>query len=231
MRILAIDPSPNCTGFVLRENGRIVWWQFTTNTKKWGKHDRGTYVPKVGRTDEIARLERIKTLRQLLKQALKNWQPHCIGIEDYVWASQGKGGGIIQMAEVGGQLRLIAMASKAKCRTYDPGAVHLFWVGKITARPAGEIKRLMTKRTVEMIDARPDLFTDAESLLKLYEESAASRKLFEAVSDAIAVAEFLATEIEIREGRLSLSDLPSDQQRAFLRETKDKGSVLDARFF
>ncbi len=231
MRILAIDPSPNCTGLVVWEDGRIVWWQFTTSTKKWGDHDRGFYVPKVERADEIARLERIKTLRQIFKQSIKSWRPDYIGIEDYVWASQGKGGGIIQMTEVGSALRLACMKSKAKCRTYDPGTVHLFWCGKIIARPAGEIKRLMMEKSFEWIRSDLEMFVDADRLLALYDESAASRKLFEAISDAIAIAEFLAVEIKIREGRVALSTLPNEQQRAFVRELKDKGSALDASFF
>lgn len=231
MRLLAIDPSPNCTGLVGWQDGRIAWWTYTTSIKKWAKSDHGVYVPKVKRGDEIARLKRIGQLRELFKQSIKSWKPDYIGIEDYVWASQGKGGGIIQMAELGGVLRMVAMTSKAKCRTYDPGTVHLFWTGKITARPAGEIKRLMTKGTAELIHRNPDRFVDAEILLKLFGESGASRKLFEAVSDAIAVAEFLAVEIEIREGRLPLAGLSNERQRACLRETKDVGGALDASYF
>ena len=232
MRILSIDPSPNCTGLVGWEDGRIAWWQYTTSTRKWAQSDHGIFVPKVKRADEIARLERIKTLRQIFKQSIKSWRPHYIGIEDYVWASQtGKGGGIIQMAEVGSALRLVCMESAAKCRTYDPGAVHLFWCGKITARPAGEIKRLMMEKSFEWIRSDLEMFVDGDRLLALYDESAASRKLFEAVSDAIAIAEFLATEIQIREGRVALSELSNWRQRALMREIKNKGSALDASYF
>jgi len=231
LRILAIDPSPNCTGLVGWEDGQIIWWRYTTSAKKWAQSDHGIFVPKVKRADEIARLERIRTLRQLFTQSIKSWRPDYIGIEDYVWASQGKGGGIIQMAEVGSALRLAGMKSKAKCRTYDPGAVHLFWCGKIQARPAGEIKRLMIERSFEWIRSDPERFADVDRLLDLHDDSNASRKLFEAVSDAIAIAEFLAVEIEIREGRVALSTLPNEQQRAFVRELKDKGSALDASFF
>ncbi len=232
MKLLAVDPSPTCTGSVICDGDQIVYWSYTTHAKKWttGKYEtHSLQVDKVKRADEVGRLERIARLRGHFKALVKKWRPDYIAIEDYVWASQGKGGGIIQMAEVGSQLRMTMRRLLAPCRTYDPMTVKLFWTGKMTAdKPA------MMAVSATMVLQAPERFADASLLLDLYQgpqANKASQGLFEAVSDALAISELLAVEVAVKTGRCSVKDLPDRQYRALTRETKDKGCILDTEFF
>lgn len=232
MRLLAVDPSPTCTCSVVREDDRIIKWAYTNHSKKWtdGKYyTHGLRVDKVARADEIGRLDRIVLLRAHFKALAKEYRPEYIAIEDYIWSSQGRGGGIIQMSEVGGQLRMVMKRLKAKCRTYEPGTVKLFWAGKI-----GADKDAMMRVTAQVLSEDPDRCSDVDLLLDLYQgtqANKASQGLFEGVSDAIAISELLAVEVAVKTGKVSVKDLPDQQYRALTRETKDKGCVLDAEFF
>ena len=236
--ILAVDPSPTCTCSVVRDGERIVAWYYTTFTKKWAIPPHGIYVPRVKRADESGRLARVQALRTHFKQLVKRHRPLYVALEDYVWGSQGKGGGIIQMSEVGGVLRMLMRGMGAQCKTYDPQTVHLFWTGKSQVRGESTIKDLMMDQSLSYLAAGKRSFTwskggnctDRDELLALYDDSA-SRKYFEGVSDALAISELLRTEIAIRNGELKTGDLPDEQQRAFLRETKNVGSVLDIPFW
>lgn len=226
--ILAVDPSPTCTCSVVRDGERIVAWYYTTFTKKWAIPPHGIYVPRVKRADESGRLARVQALRTHFKQLVKRHRPLYVALEDYVWGSQGKGGGIIQMSEVGGVLRMLMRGMAAQCKTYDPATVHLFWTGKTQVRGDVTIKDLMMDQTLLFLAGR--VCVDGSYLTDLYEEKA-SRKYFEGVSDALAISELFRTEIAIRNGELKTGDLPDEQQRAFMRETKNVGSILDVPFF
>jgi Holliday junction resolvasome RuvABC endonuclease subunit len=218
-RILAIDPSPRGTAIVLFEGKRIIDYWFTTEvisiTKKY---DKAILVPKVQRNDESTRMERILIQRNLIKTIVEKYNPDYIALEDYVWKAGPKSGGVIQISELGGVIRLWFYEHYYKVRTYDPKSVKLAWTSKGDASKADMIDRGKTYLENKCPEYHKQLHKLAD-------------KYLEGICDAIAIGNLLRVELLFRQGKIQLSELPEHYVRVFNRVTDSMPVCLIDRPF
>jgi Holliday junction resolvasome RuvABC endonuclease subunit len=186
---------------------------FFTETKSIAdKYEKAVLVPKVSRMDENARMERIVIQDDHITATMKKWCPVAIGYEDYTFGS-GKGAGVIQIAELGGVLRLMLWEAGYKIRTHGPTSVKLAWTGHGNAK-----KKAMIDRAKAYFDKHGCAFRyDFDKLSQLYQE---------AISDALAVANLVRYEVAFREGKIKLNRMPEHMVRVFNRVTQARPVCL-----
>jgi len=208
IRIAAIDPSPTGTAIVCFKGQYLESFYFTTEAKGVAKkyEPSAVLLPKPKLADENGRMQRLSIQRELVRSILCGFQPHYIGLEDYVFGSGKKSGGVYQIAELGGVLRLMLWESGVKVRTYHPGSVKLAFAQKWRAE-------------------KPDMIEAATRFLKAQESEHLPRfneladKYQEGISDAIGIWYLLRVELRFRNGLLQVSDMPKHLIRVFNRVT------------
>lgn len=205
---IAIDPSPNGTAALHFIGKRLVDYRFTTQVKKRAKKhgEHAILIPDVKQGDENARMERLAIVRDAIIDFVQTRRGvYCVGIEDYVWNVHGQAGGIIQLTELGGILRLNLWERGYRIRTYEPMSVKIGWTGSGSAdkKEMMELARIRLKGT--------DL---EESLTSL------PVKEFENVADAIAIGDLLRWELRFRQGKVTLDRMPERVVRIMNRITK-----------
>lgn len=219
--IIAIDPSPTGTAIVHYRGEELRDYWFATKVKKWAKKYEGhaILIPDVKRGQHNERMERLDTVMTLIKNILRRVYPEIIGMEDYVWHAQkgGKGGenktgGLYQIAELGGLLRLHIWKNYSG-RLYDPMSVKLSRMGNGHAKKA------------EMVAVAYQELEDNESRFTK-ELRALPQKYMENIADAMAVAELLRYELALRSGEISLGKLPKNIIRVMARTTKAQSECL-----
>jgi Holliday junction resolvasome RuvABC endonuclease subunit len=219
-RTLSIDPSPNGTGIIYCEGTIVKNWWVATNTKKWLKAfpDNCFYVNKVVKKDENQRLERTDRTLRFVEKLLKKYFPDYITIEDYVPSAGPKSGGLYQIAELGGPLRMLC-SKYALVRTNDPTSVKLAFTGSGNATKEDmieQVKRLAFEFTSSDIVDQWDQLPD---------------KIFENVADAYANFYLLKNELMLREGMTTISEMPERLIRVFNRVTLAQPNCLLDRPF
>lgn len=204
--VVGIDPSPRGTAFVALSGKAIVDYFFFTETKSVAVKyaERCGLIPKVERHDENARMKRLLIQRDDCIKFVNSNNPRYIAYEDYILEASG---GVYQIAELGGVLRLKLWEGGHKIRTYQPGSVKLFWAGKGDANKDG-----MMDRSYKYLKDNPCKYND--ELFKL------PKKYFEGVSDALANARLLSYELAFRAGEIKLSEMPENLVRVFNRVTQ-----------
>lgn len=206
-KTITIDPSPNGTAVVCHIGSRLVDYLFTTKTKKRADKygDHAILIPKVEQGDENARMERLLIVRDAVIEFVEGCgQIHCIGIEDYIWNIHGQAGGIIQLTELGGIIRLALWERGYKIRTHEPMGVKIGWTGRGDAKKkemmAVARKALKGQRFEKELTALP-------------------QTEFENVADAIAIQSLIRWELRFRKGLVVLSGMPERIIRIMQRTT------------
>jgi Holliday junction resolvasome RuvABC endonuclease subunit len=203
--MVGIDPSPRGTALVAL-NGKtpIDVLFFTEVMSAAKKYSFAILIPKVERNDENSRMERLQVQRDGCKKFVKKHNPNYIAYEDYILESSG---GVYQIAELGGVLRLWLWERGFKIRTYQPGSVKLAWAGKGDAN-----KDEMIGRAYKYLEQNPSGLND--ELLKM------PKKYFEGIADALANVRLLSYELKFRAGKIQLSEMPENIVRVFNRVTQ-----------
>jgi len=218
-RILAIDPSPKGTGIARIEDGILTGFAVCTEAAGTAKKiARATLLPKVKLADESARMVRLHTVREMVLSHCRTWHPSMIGLEDYTFGSGGRGGGQLQIGELGGVLRLALWEHGYKVRTYHPGSVKLFWTGRGDAEKDDMIERAVAV----MEETGSPMLAEFRKMAKVYQE---------AVSDALAIGSLLREEIRFRQGKWLLNEAPEHIVRVFNRVTDSMPVCLIDRPF
>jgi len=238
--IFAIDPSPNGTACVKYVGDTLVDFIFFSKLKKWEKMFPGrafrTQAVKIG--DEQGRIERTLAVKSAIYDFVGYWvesdtEDVYIGLEDYVWGSGKNSGGLYQMGELGGQLR-ITLGMLAPLRTYDPVTVKLARCGKGTAGK----EEMMVKALEELEETDSpvimqlnDLVTEKDLVPPPPGKKKSGYGPFADVADAMGVAYVLRKELAFRRGEFQLSDEPEHIVRVFNRVTKAQPNCLIDRPF
>lgn len=220
--MIAIDPSPTGTAIVHYRGDELRNYWFATKVKKWATkkyEEHAILIPDVKRGQDNERMQRLDNVFTLVKTICRSVYPEIIGMEDYVWhapaggeGGQNKTGGLYQMAELGGLLRL-HIWKNYKGRLYDPMSVKLSRMGNGHAKKA------------EMIAvAYNELLVSGSSFER--ELRRLPQKYMENIADAMAVAELLRYELSLRNGEVSLGQLPKNIIRVMNRTTKTKKECL-----
>lgn len=217
---LSIDPSPTGTAVVAWEDGKPVQFYFCTETKGGAKRggERALLLDKVKHGDENGRIARLALQRELVRSCLCTFAPSYVGFEDYVWGMGGKGGGVYQIGELGGILRLMLYNSGTRTRTYNPGTVKLAW----TSDGAADKDAMVARAELYLTDLGSPIL---DPFLKL---PVADR---ENVADAVAVGFLLGMELEYRKGSFLLREQPEHIIRVFNRVTPESPICLVDRPF
>ena len=206
-RIISIDPSPNGTAVTYYVGNHLVDYIFSTDAikraKKYGKH--AILIPEVTQGDENARMERLTVVKGRVLEFIDQYRVDAIAIEDYIWNTHGQSGGIIQLTELGGVLRLELWERDYRIRTVEPMGVKISWTGSGNAKK----KEMMDLAREALIGS-----TYEKELCKL------PQKEFNNVADAIALASLLNYELDMRRGLTLLRDMPERVRRVMQRTTK-----------
>ena len=205
--MVTIDPSPTGTALTYYVGRTMVDFRFTTEVKKWAKlyKEEAILIPNVKKGDENARMERLAIVEFEVQKFLNVWGPSYIGIEDYIWHTHGKGGGVIQVSELGGVIRLLLFNMGYRLRTYEPMSVKIARTGMGNA-----------DKEDMMEVAREEL---AGTEMGDYLERLPG-KYFENIADSMAVAELLDWELRLRRGLTTTREMPKRIVRVVNRVTK-----------
>ena len=212
MRVEGWDLALNHAGFVTLIDGRLE--DFVYVTDKAGAADRsavhGRRLPKWKMADKLAAsVLRLQWWEHFIRVYLKKAKPDYVGIEDY--ALEGGAHGAHYKGELGGVGRLEALAAGARLRLHDPGSVKLYAAHDGSAEKA-EVEEAVYKRWgIEFSHFNPPPPKKGKKQ---------NRQTSEDLADAFAVARLVWAEVQLRAGRVPLSELHPKEVQVFNRVTK-----------
>lgn len=206
--ILGLDLSLNHSGAVaLDESGKLSGYWFVGNRK--GAVDRssgsGTRLPPrtKGMDADQHQLDRIGFYADWLWMLIRETGAEYAGVEGYAYAAVSNSS--YQYGELGGEARRVLTKASCLVRIHDPLSVKMFGAVKGNATPD------------QVLEAVP--WEYREEWLHM-EHGLKGQQAAEDLAAAFWIARMVWTEIEVRAGRILLSDLEEHQVRVFNRVTK-----------
>ena len=213
MSYLAVgwDNALNHAGVVaLDRHGNVRAWRYLAETLKAAKQDslRGSVFPKTrykkaveGEREafQTARLRWLRAWYRRIRDTILMLAdvPVYIGVEDYALHAKGS---THQIAEAGGILRIeLTDHNRVRLRRHDPMSVKLYTTGHGHA-DKGQVQAALRGDGHPWDHLAPAVVED------LY--------------DALAIARLVRAEVEVRAGRVLMSDLQDHERRVFNRVTK-----------
>lgn len=223
-KVLAIDLALNHLGAVLLENGETTnFWYVTSiagSAAKSKKHGTRLLLPKT-KEKQIKSIARLVFLHDFISNLLDDVQPDYIGIEDYALRVEH---GAHYMGEIGGITRLLCWQRHIKFRLHDPMSVKMFVAHDGTAQKDA-VERAVAERwgvnfsKYNLPRAKPTSRNPSPKQ---------NRTTSEDLADAFAIGQMVWTEVQLRDGRILMSDLHPKEIQVFNRITKSYPvSLLD----
>jgi len=211
------DLGLNHLAFVELLDGELSnFWYLTTAVGSAGRSKEHGFRIKLPKTKEkqVLALARLAVLENFIdKTVLRPNMPDYVGIEDYaIRAEQGAH----YMGEIGGIARILCWFRGVRLRLHDPISVKMFAAHDGTCQK-DSIERAVKKRWDK------DFSQYNQPLAKPTKRNPdpkQSRTTSEDLADAYAIAQLVWTEVQLRDGRLALSDLHEKEVRVFNRITK-----------
>lgn len=208
--VLGTDLSMNHGAFVTLDGaGEMADYRYVTDRVKVATKSRlhGEYF-NAGKIRDMHARGVVRTvfwdvyLNRLFAGALTH-----VGIEDYAYDQVM---GAHQMGEVGGLFRLKAYMRGVCLRIHDPGSIKMF-----AAHDGSADKR-------EVAHFVKERWTEAQEFERYsYDRpKGAFTEIEEDLCDAFAVAKLVWTEIQLRAGKMKMSDLHPKEVQVFNRTTK-----------
>jgi Holliday junction resolvasome RuvABC endonuclease subunit len=208
IRVLGIDASLNKTGLVELTDGEMTNYWYATNNhslfKKIGvDHALSFEIDTKDVDHQKSAILRLIAIEKLFTTFFKEHTYDYIGMEDY---ALGMSRGSHQLGEVGGLIRMILYKNGVPFRLQDPNTIKQF-----TTNHGNADKVLMKKAVASDFNVvfKFDNLTDKQN-----------DSVSEDLVDAFAIAQLTWTEVQLRRGVLSLSNLTEGKIRAFNRVTK-----------
>lgn len=221
MKIFGLDISLDHGGVVvLDKNGKVVDYRYLTTVKKMADVDPDHSILLTKQWKDESK--DVFRLRRMIEYSQRVWnvQPTtCIhnsyySIEGYSYASRSTS--ICQIAELTGYIKRRLFEDEGKIRIHDPLTVKLFATGK---------GNCLKKDVVEAVES--GWFDIPEGLVKrkkIKKKSGEKIEDFDGpatdLADAFFLAKMLYTELKLRDGLVTLSNLSEKERRIFLRVTK-----------
>jgi Holliday junction resolvasome RuvABC endonuclease subunit len=216
-KTLGMDISLNHGAIVELTGGRLTNFRYyTTLVGSASLSNRGTRID-----SDLFRLDvkhnlcvaRLAWIRTYLDQAFSHTSAVYAGIEDYALRAEQ---GAHQLGEAGGLAKLVCWDNGVRLRLHDPTSVKMF------AAHDGTCQKDAVQRAVEdrwgvnfsSLDQHPAQPTAKNPTPK------PNMQTSEDLCDAFAVAMLVWVEIQLRHGKIALSDLHEKEVRVFNRITK-----------
>jgi Holliday junction resolvasome RuvABC endonuclease subunit len=217
-KILGMDISLNHGAIVELVDGELSnFWYYTSlagsaNISKRGyRIDPAVFKFKDKLAVGVARLEWIEKFLQ--EEVLSNSAAEYSGIEDYALRAEQ---GSHQLGEAGGVARLLCYKAGLKLRLHDPISTKMFVAHDGTCQKDA-VQRAVERRwgvDFSPVDQPPKKSTPKRPNPKQNKQTS------EDLSDAFAIAQLVWTEVQLRSGKIIMSDLHEKEVRVFNRTTK-----------
>jgi hypothetical protein len=242
MVIVGADVSLNHVGIsIMNAEGKQIDYAFISDVKKevTSDPDHGYFmeVKKLGGEDPLSfQIRRVRFLTETIGieiqgriDAAKDYEQEevYISLEGYAYGRSEKSNSVFQIGELTGMLKHFWYNEGCKLRIHDPASTKYLSVGKGNA-----LKK-------EMVDAAWDdgcrfnarirsiQVTDRRTKIKFEDYDGVGTD----VADAYWLAKLLWVELQLRSGKLVMSDLPEHQIKTFNRTTKSYPTNILARDF
>lgn len=220
-RVIGFDLALNHGAAVELDDGVPVWWRYYTDiassAERGKEHATRLQLPPSAKERQQRQMLRLAQIEHWIdKEVLVPRAPDFAGIEDYaIRAEQGAH----YMGEVGGVARLLLWFRGIPFRLHDPISVKMYATHDGTAQKDA-VERAMTERYPDVDFARynPPKSTKPNKRGKIPKEN---RQTSEDLADALAVAELVWVECQLRSGIIQMKDLDHPKKiQVFNRITK-----------
>ena len=205
--ILGMDLSLGHAGFVeLDPRGALVWYAYVSNTASGASRGaNGHRMPTSKSKDrQVAHMARLVWWESFLdKEILRPRSPMYVGLEDYAYRAESNSA--YQIGELGGMARILSWFRGAQLRLHDPLSMKMFATGSGNAEKDEVCASVRDQWGVDF--AR-------------FNASEKNHDVEYDLADAYVAARMVWTEVELRAGRMKLSDLDAKRVRVFNRVTK-----------
>ncbi len=226
--IFGLDLSLNHFGLVCMDGdtGEVLDVSYATDTKKYVVEEpalviKGMMSPIKGKEEQNAPFchRRLNEQSDNVFYSIMGCRRHFgidrdwyVGIEGYALNSQSNS--VYQIGEMGGVIKYRLMQDGARVRVHDPQSVKLYGAGMGNAKKK-DMRAAAGKRG----------FATLDSMYKDVKKKGSPEVIdFDGpgtdVNDAFFISDMVKTELDLREGKMSLSDIPPEQKRIFVRVTK-----------
>lgn len=211
-----LDLALNHFAYVELTNGDLSDFFYMTSkagaanrSKKYGTR---LILPKT-EDRQLKSIARIAFIKKIITEKFLNRRPDFSGIEDYAVRAEH---GAHQLGEVNGIARMICWDLGIPFRLHDPISVKMFATHDGTASK-DEVERMVMERWgVDFSEYnQPPPKPTAKN-----PEPNQDRTVSEDLCDAFAIAKLVWTEVQLREGKILLSDLHKKEIQVFNRTTK-----------
>jgi Holliday junction resolvasome RuvABC endonuclease subunit len=210
-RVVGIDLSLNHAGLVCLDAGELFDYLFITDKAGHAKTDsgRGAYLPveqmKNAFNKDKHRLLawRVNEMVSLIWERIVRWYPvDYVAVEDYALRAEQ---GAHQLGEIGGLVRWMMYRASIPFRLHDPTTVKMFVAHDGTCQK-DSVERAVKERWGHDFSR--------------HNAGQKSRQTSEDLADAYGLAYMCHVEVEVRAGRMKVSDLHLKEIRVFNRITK-----------
>ena len=217
IKILGLDISLNPGAIVeLTDVELSNFWYYTNLAGSAKQSKRGCRVDpaifKLG--DKLAiGVARLYWIEGMLLEVIKKTSAEYAGIEDYALRAEQ---GAHQLGEAGGLARLLCWKAGFKLRLHDPISTKMF------VAHDGTCQKDAVQRAVERrwgVDFSPMDQPPAKPTPRRPEPKR-NKQTSEDLADAFAIAQLVWTEVQLRDGRVTMEQLHEKEIRVFNRTTK-----------
>lgn len=216
VKILGIDLALNHMGIVLLEDAEMSnFWYVTSiagSAAKSKEHGFRLRLPKT-KEKQVLSVSRLAWLHSFIGQILYSVQPDYVGIEDYALRVEH---GSHYMGEIGGITRLLCWQQGIKVRLHDPLSVKMFVAHDGTAQKDAVERAVAERWGVNFSKYNPPRAKPTTR----NPSPKQNRTTSEDLADAYSVAKMVWTEVQLRYGRVLLSQLHPKEIQVFNRVTK-----------
>jgi Holliday junction resolvasome RuvABC endonuclease subunit len=217
IKVIGMDVSLNHSAFVELTDGELTNYWYITNiagsAAKSSKHGFRLQLPK-SKERQVVSIGRLAWLENFIdKKILTANQPDYVGIEDYaIRAEQGAH----YLGEIGGIVRILCWFRGIKYRLHDPVSIKMF-----TAHDGTCQKDSIERAAAQRWGVNFSKYNNPKiKPTKRIPHPKQNRTTSEDLADALAIAQMVWTEIQLRAGVLLLRDLHPKEIQVFNRITK-----------
>lgn len=155
---------------------------------------------------QIVSMKRLSDVMNFIRDIMRTNRPDYVGIEDY---ALGVAHGAHYMGEIGGTVKLLCWENGIKMRLHDPISVKMYATHRGTAKKDMMEKAVLDRWGIDFSDFNP-----------VQKGAKQDRTASEDLCDAFVIAKMVWLEIQLRQGKVKLSDLHEKEIQVFNRVTK-----------
>jgi len=218
IKVIGMDLALNHLGFVELTDGELSnFWYITTIASSASISKRHGYrlILSKSHDRQIVSVDRLSKIVSYVKKNILNSKnlPDFVGIEDYALKADQ---GAHYLGEIGGLIRYLCWKKNIPFRLHDPISVKMFVTHDGTAQKDAIEREVLRRWKVKF-----SLYNQPTPKATIKKPNPKQKRTTsEDLADAFSIAKLVWTEIQLRNGVLSLSDLHEKEIRVFNRVTK-----------